>query len=91
MSYRVHSIIVSLRELNPEAILADGYEDAIIGWSCNLHHSTVAVYDLRRAIEVLMLRDGLAEEEARRQLDYSVLSDVGENMPLFVETPVPLL
>jgi len=33
-----------IREINPDALLADGLEAALIGYTVNTHHAHVAVY-----------------------------------------------
>ena len=61
----------ALGEINPEALLADGLEDAFIGYTVNHHHAHVAVYDIAKCIEVLVARDG---------------AFVGENGPIYIRT-----
>lgn len=53
-----------LREINPDALLADGLEAALIGYTVNTHHANVAVYDIDKCIDVLVERDGMTPEEA---------------------------
>lgn len=73
-----------LSEANPEALLADGFEDAYLGYVCNAHHKSVAVYDALSCVEILM-RDGMTEDEAEEYLDFNTFSAyVGEDGPLFV-------
>lgn len=73
-----------LSVVNPEALLADGLEDAYLGYVINTHHKSVAVYDATKCVEVLM-RDGMTEEEAQEYLEFNTFcAYVGENGPLFV-------
>lgn len=73
-----------LSEVNPEALLADGLEDAYLGYVINTHHKSVAVYDATKCVEVLM-GDGMTEDEATEYLEVNTYSAyVGENGPLFV-------
>lgn len=68
-----------------EAILADGFEDAFIGFAerCGCGH--VAVYDFANAVKVLVDRDGMSEEEAEEYLHFNVLGAyVGAQTPWFV-------
>lgn len=67
-------LLEDLVELNPEALTADGFEDAIVGYSVSTIRPHVVIYDAEKCIEILMKRDGMSYEEA----------DVGENTPLFV-------
>jgi hypothetical protein len=76
---------VSLEDLNPEALLADGLEDAFVGYTVNFHHAHVAVYDYGKCVQILVNRDGMTEEEAEECLEFNTLSaHVGENGPLYV-------
>jgi hypothetical protein len=78
-----------LGELNPEALLADGLEDALIGYTVNTHHAHVAVYDLEKCVTVLVERDGMTPEGAEEFLDFNTLCCyVGEHGPLFVRSNV---
>jgi hypothetical protein len=77
----------ALGEINPEALLADGLEDAFIGYTVNHHHSHVAVYDIDKCIEVLVTRDGMTHEEADEYLSFNTLGAfVGENGPIYIRT-----
>ena len=79
--------IEALAEINPEALLADGLEDALIGYTVNHHHAHVAVYDYCKCIEVLVARDGMTHEEADEFLSFNTLGAyVGENGPIYVST-----
>jgi len=77
----------ALAELNPEALLADGLEAALIGYTVNHHHAHVAVYDINKCIEVLVDRDGMSHEEADEFLSFNTLGAfVGENGPIYIRT-----
>jgi hypothetical protein len=74
-----------LAEANPDALLADGLEAALVGYTVNHHHPQVAVYDIDKCIEVLVERDGMAPEEADEYLEFNTYcAYVGVNGPLFV-------
>jgi hypothetical protein len=73
-----------LGDWNPDALLADGFEDAIIGFTVNQHHPIVVVYDYDQCVKKLM-DDGLSEDDASEYLTFNTLGAyVGENGPLFV-------
>lgn len=75
-----------LAEENPEALLADGFESCLLGYTCNHHHPVVAVYDLGLCVRKLM-DDGLSEDEAVEYLSFNTLGAyVGPDGPLFVRT-----
>jgi hypothetical protein len=74
-----------LSYINPEALLADGLEDAFVGYTLNYHHAHVAIYDYGKCVQILVNRDGMTEEEAEECLEFNTLSAyVGENGPLYV-------
>lgn len=81
-------ILESLAEMNPDALLADGLEDALIGYTLNTHHAHVAVYSYPKCIDILVARDGMAPEDAEEYLSFNTLcAYVGENSPLYVWMP----
>tara|TARA_R100001594_G_C3988094_1_gene251748 strand:- start:52 stop:309 length:258 start_codon:yes stop_codon:yes gene_type:complete len=70
---------------NDEALFADGFEDALIGVGVIFNRS-LATYDMRKCIDILMKRDGMTEEEAVEYFEFNVTGAyVGENTPVFVE------
>jgi hypothetical protein len=70
---------------NPEALLADGLEAALVGVTINQNHPVVAVYDAAKCVQVLVDRDGMTEEEAEEYLEFNTFcAYVGPNGPLFV-------
>lgn len=74
-----------LADANPEALLADGLEEAYIGLTVNHHHPAVAVYDFDKCMQVL-IDEGLTEDEASEYLEFNTLGAyVGVNGPLFVK------
>mgnify|MGYP003111639793 FL=1 len=74
-----------IAQYNPEALLADGFEDALIGLGQQFN-KTLAVYDRQKCIEILIDRDGMSEEEAVEYFEFNVTNAwVGENTPIFFE------
>jgi hypothetical protein len=74
-----------LAEINPQALLADGLEDALVGYTVNHHHPVVAVYDIEKCVKVLVERDGMKPEDADEFLSFNTLGAyVGKNGPLYV-------
>jgi hypothetical protein len=77
--------IDELAEQNPEALTADGFEDAIIGVTVNHHHPMVVVYDYRKCVEILVSQ-GLTHDDAQEYLSFNSLAAyVGEHGPLYME------
>ena len=74
-----------IEEIYGEALTADGFEDALIGVGVIFNRS-LATYDMRKCIDILMKRDDMTEEEAVEYFEFNVTgSYVGENTPVFVE------
>jgi hypothetical protein len=61
-------VIARLAEANENALLADGYEDALIGVG-HRAGGAVAVYDWEKCLKVLMDRDKMTYEEAQEFFD----------------------
>lgn len=75
-------VIERIREIDEEILLADGFEDALIG-VVTIFNKTVALYDYGACIEILM-RDGISHEEAVEHLEFNVIGAyVGEYTPGF--------
>lgn len=78
------AIVEELRELNPEALLCDGFEGALIGIGQQFNRY-LAVYSLDKARQVLIDRDGMTYEEADEFISFNVTGAwVGENTPIFL-------
>lgn len=66
-----------------ELLLADGYEDAIIG-IVHVHGNVVVLYDADKCVKILMDRDGMTEEEAVEYFNYNtVQAYVGPRTPAY--------
>lgn len=70
---------------NEEALLADGFEDALIGVGRRCGQPTLAVYDVGKCVEILVDRDGMTHEEAIEFFEFNVVGAwVGEGTPMFL-------
>ena len=80
---------------NEEALLADGFEDAIVGIAERCSQNPLVVYDAEKCIKILMDRDGMDEDEAQEFFNFNTLGAwMGEHTPLFLtkyepEPPAP--
>lgn len=66
--------------------LPDGYEKALIGYT-HATTQTVAVYNYKTCIEILMNRDKMTIDEAIEYFDYNtmgVCQSMGEASPIFI-------
>ena len=69
---RAELIREKLAEINPEAVLYDGLEDALVGIASRHCMQPVALYDHRKILEVFMRRDGMTYEEASEMYDFNI-------------------
>ena len=75
-----------LYQLSPDVIVADGFEDALIGVGQQFNKA-MAVYDRQKCIEILIERDWRSDEEAVEYFEYNVtVAWVREYTPIFLET-----
>ena len=66
-----------------QTLLADGFDDAIIGLDTSGDVYRV-IYDRNKMVDILMERDEMSLEEAVEYLDYNVFSAyVGEGTPIY--------
>lgn len=73
-------------EANPDAMVADGLDDAAIGYTMNHHSPQVVVYDYDKCVETLVARDGMTAEEADEYLGFNTLGAyVGPNGPVYIK------
>jgi hypothetical protein len=78
---RIQDLVERITEANPEALLADGLDDALAG--IDVHGR--AVYFVEGIIGILMERDGMDEEMAREFFDYNIaFAHVGDYTPIYM-------
>jgi hypothetical protein len=71
-------------DVNSEALFADGFDDAIIGYDAAAYR---VVYDYDKCLEVLKKRDGMDLHEAHEFMEFNVVGAfVGDFTPLFIHT-----
>jgi len=77
--------LAALMVTDDEVLLADGFEEAFIGTASRCTQGPTAVYDRAKCIEILMLRDGMSEEDAEEFFEFNVIGAwVGDRTPLFL-------
>ena len=75
-----------IAENYPDAMVADGFGDAIIGIVERAGSEAVVQYNKTECIRILMERDEMTEEDAYEHFYYNVIgSYVGEYTPCFAE------
>tara|TARA_Y100000034_G_C6781435_1_gene349320 strand:- start:152 stop:418 length:267 start_codon:yes stop_codon:yes gene_type:complete len=74
-------------EENPEALLMDGYDDAIVGVGSRCGQPTLVIYDYDKCIASLM-EDGMTFEEAVDYFSFNCEGSwVGEGTPIILYQP----
>ena len=72
----------------PEALVADGFEDALIGVGGQYSGPCLAIYDTQKCLQILQESDGMTREESQEYLSFNVLfAWCGEHTPIFI-TPI---
>ena len=73
-----------LEEMNPDILVADGLEGALIGYGGQFNQ-IVAVYSVQKVLAIYE-KDGMSHDEAREHFDFNVAGSwVGDGTPIFVE------
>ena len=80
--------MVSIREelaaLNPQALLADGLDDALIGWGLQATKMPGAIYNYDKCVEIL-INEGSSQDDAIEWMEYNVTNAwYGEGTPIFM-------
>lgn len=76
-----------LADENPDALLLDGFDEALVGYARRCGQPTLAVYDYALCVDVLV-QDGMSHEEAVEYFEYNVASAwMGEHTPVIVVRP----
>lgn len=85
----VYPVREEIADVNPEAAIADGLDEALIGYTVS-GEEPVAVYDSDKCVSILAEKHGMTEEDAEDYFSYNVLGSLinyGENAPVFVKIP----
>lgn len=75
-----------LNEVNPKALKADGWDEALLGHVERCGQPPTACYDKQKIIE-LSIKDGISEEEAIEYFEYNINGAyVGSLTPFYLTT-----
>ena len=81
-------ILEHITELNPEAIVLDGLNDAIVGVGHSKDLEPRLIYSINIIILTLMKRDKMTLLEAQEFYDYNIADGYfGNHGPIFLELP----
>ena len=76
-----------VKENNPDALLADGFDSCILGVCARFGWPSLIAYDYEKCIALLMRRDGMSYSDAIDFFEVNVMGAwVGEGTPVFVST-----
>jgi len=76
-----------IEDINPEALLCDGFDEAIIGMAERINLGPVVAYDVDKMLDIMVERDGMTYEEAIEYFDYNIIGAwMGENTPVYIQT-----
>ena len=79
------SIEEELEAINPSALLADGFEGALVGWGHQASKTPVAIYNYDKCVEIFMRDNDWDYEGAIEWMEYNVVSAyMGEGTPIFM-------
>ena len=74
-------------EVAPEALICDGFDEAIIGVAERIGLGPVVAYDVEKILQKLITRDGMSYEEAVEYFDFNIQGAwMGEFTPVFIRT-----
>ena len=67
-----------------DALKADGFDDAIIGYGTHFS-APVVIYNYNRCVEILIARDGMSADDAVEYMEFNVCCVwMGLNTPVFM-------
>jgi hypothetical protein len=77
--------IEDISEINPDALVCDGFDEAIIGMAERINLGPVVAYDVDKMIDIMVERDGMTYEEALEYFNFNILGAwMGEFTPVFI-------
>ena len=77
--------IEKVSEINSEALLADGFNDAILGMCLQFGQEPIVAYDYEKCLEILENRDGMNRGESEEYMEYNVIGAyMGIYSPVFI-------
>jgi len=74
-----------LMDENPDALFADGFDEAILGYTQRMNQPPIVAYSVDKIIKILVERDGMTYEEAMEYFDYNIGGGwLGEGTPMWI-------
>jgi hypothetical protein len=83
MIYDKKEILDYIHQLNPEALVPVGLEEAVVGYVERFSDPPLVLLDKEKCIEILM-NDNMSREDALSYFEYNILGSwMGEGTPCF--------
>lgn len=77
--------IEEIQDINPEALICDGFDEAIIGMAERINLGPVVAYSVEKILDILINRDGMTYEEAVEYYEFNIVGAwFGEFTPIFI-------
>jgi len=74
-------LLESITEFNPEAKLADGFDDSILGYDTKGR----VIYSVNSILDTLVNRDGMDYDEAQEYFGFNIeCAYIGEYTPIYM-------
>jgi len=87
MTTSTNPILELIEHHNPNALKADGFDEAILGVASRCGMNDLLAYDVNKIIDILIKRDGMSYEEAQEFFEFNIIGAyMGENTPIFITT-----
>ena len=81
------SYITLINEMNPDALICDGFDEAIIGIAERPNLGPVLAYSVEKILSILVERDQMSYEEALEYYDFNIACAwLGEFTPIYIKT-----
>ncbi len=82
MEKRKNLFVIAIKEINPDAIIVEGFDDCIIGL-CNTFAGTMLLYSENKIIT--KLSKGMTRNDAIEYYEYSILGKwMGQFAPVYM-------
>jgi len=77
--------IDEIADINPEAMMADGFDEAVLGMCIQFGSEPIVAYDYEKCIKILIERDGMNRTDAIDFMEFNVIGAyVGLHTPVFI-------
>lgn len=74
-----------LEAMGESALLMDGLDEALLGFSTRINEPMLAAYSWQKIMDILMERDGMDYEEAEEFISFNITGAwIGEHTPLII-------